>query len=261
MNNINSTRLTPRSSAIVLSACLLVSATVTTAADLTLPVTYVTGNTLTAADLNDNFQATKTAVDGNVADIATNAADVADNITILNDHESRVSSVEANSAGNTTDIADHESRITTLEATKTGYLTVPAAAFRPADSSTTYTGGTSNPYLSITGGTLQMMAPLYLPEGATITGLSMRAWDVSATNFATVGLRKYAGTATTTLVSSVVTTDVESGGYYVKGDNTLSEVVSYAGSNLPHYYLVFSVDSAGSGSGPAIYAARITYTH
>jgi hypothetical protein len=146
-------------------------------------------------------------------------------------------------------------------APKTHYLMVPAASFRPVVSDTTFFGEASNPYQSITGGTLYTVAPVDVPHGATITGLSMRAWDTSTTNSVTIDLRKFSGFATTTSLASVSTTTLESVGFYVKEDNTISELVNLSTANHNYYYLVQTVESAASGSGPTIYAARVTYTY
>ena len=144
---------------------------------------------------------------------------------------------------------------------KIGYFMVPAADFNIVDGTTTIAGGFDNPYLNITGGKLAMVASLGIPEGGVITGLSMRVWDFSETNFVTVELRKFTGTAITEIIASVSTTDVENSGYYVKEIDQLNEVVSYSGIDHPYYYLVYKVDSPAISNGPGIYAVRVTYRY
>jgi len=144
---------------------------------------------------------------------------------------------------------------------KTHYLTVPAASFRPVNSDTTFMAGATNPYQTITGGTLYTVAAVNVPHGATITGLSMRAWDTSITNSVTIDLRKYAGSSATTSLASVSTTALETAGYYVREDNTINELVDLSTANHNYYYLVHTVETAGNTGGPTIYAARVTYTY
>ena len=207
------------------------------ATDLTVTKTFTDGEILTAADLNNTFDEVEAAVTDNHNRILSNELDIGN-------HEVRIAVIE-----------------TRLGSSKTGFVTIPVAAFRPVDSSTTFVGKASNPFLNMTGGTLEMVAQLNIPEGATITGISMRAWDVSATNFTTIELRQFTGGATTTLVTSVATTAAEASGSYVKEDNTLAESVSYSGTSHPFYYLVYKVDFAANIAGPGIYAARVTYTY
>jgi len=147
------------------------------------------------------------------------------------------------------------------DATKTHYLTVPSASFRPVESDTTYTGGSANPFMSITGGTLFTIAAVNIPHGAVITDLSIRAWDVSTTNSITIDLRKHSGSAATTSIALVATTTAENAGYYVRTDSTPNEVVDLSTPTHNFYYLLQTVEVAGTSAGPAIYAARITYTY
>ena len=225
--------------------------------------TYGTGDPLTAAKMNeirdavnDNDATKQTRVLGNCA--------VGQSIRLINADGTVSCEVDTDTDTNTTYSAGTGlslSGTTFSVPTKTHYFTVPAVAFRPYESDTTFTGSDTNPFMNITGGTIGTIAAVNLPHGARITGLSMRAWDVSVTNFVKIDLRKFAGGATTSLISSVTTTAAENVGSYVKSDNTISEVVDLSTSNHNFYYLVQTLQAAGSNSGPGVYAVRITYTY
>lgn len=223
--------------------------------------TYTAGDTLTAAKM-DNIKAAVNDNDTTKQDRVTGVCAVGQSIRVINTDGSV--SCEVDTDTNTTYSAGTGlslSGTTFSVPTKTHYFTVPAVAFRPYESDTTFTGGSTNPFMSITGGTIGTIAAVNLPHGARITGLSMRAWDVSVTNFVKIDLRKFAGFATTTSISSVTTTAAENVGFYVKSDNTISEVVDLSTLNHNFYYLVQTLQAAGSSSGPSVYAVRITYTY
>ena len=257
----------------LISVVLGLVTSVAWAGSVTIPNTFSSGAKAKADEVNANFSAVKTAIDdnaGNVAynkkNISANTSSLSANVTAINGNAGQIVKNMGEISSNTSDIGNHEIRITNIEnklsTQHTGYITIPVFSFSPVDSSTTIYGKTDNPFIiSITGGLLEMAAKINVPEGVTITGLSIRAWDSSATNFVTVELRKYTGSASPTLVTSVGTTDVEASGYYTKEDNSLSETVSYSGANLPYYYLVYKVNAVADNTGPTIYAARITYTY
>ena len=82
-------------------------------------------------------------------------------------------SVNANFAEILDSVDDNDTRITSLESTKTDYLYIIAAAFTPIDDTTTITASTSAGTLVVDGpGTSFFIAPIHVPNGATITEFS-----------------------------------------------------------------------------------------
>ena len=63
--------------------------------------------------------------------------------------------------------------------TKRGFLTVPAAALRPVDSSTTYGGSFLNVYAT-GAGAFTFVAPVDLPNGARVTNVGYDVYDDSS---------------------------------------------------------------------------------
>ena len=240
---------------IVASVALALTSQYATAGDIA--DTYATGDALTAAKM-DNI---KTAVNSKQDRVSGSCA-AGQSIRVIN--VNGTVSCEIDSDTDTTYSAGtglNLSAGTFSVSTKTHYLMVPAAAFRPIESDTTFTGATTNPYMNITGGTLAAVAPLDLPHGATITSLSMRAWDLSATNAVTIDLRKFTGSASTTSISTVFTTAAEDLGFYNKTSSAISETVDLSTTSHNYYYLLQTLPSAGTTNGPGAYAVRVSYTY
>ena len=141
---------------------------------------------------------------------------------------------------------------------KTGYLTVSGVGFTPEDSTTTWvTHLPANGGRMMTGGTLLMAAPVMgIPHGARITGISIRAYDGSATQYITIAL--YKGPVSGTAIATASTTAAFSGGWTTVVSSTVSHIVSYSATDPAAYYLCWT----SSGTGPMyLYAAKITYTY
>lgn len=126
---------------IIHTALLTLSMTAATAAlasSATIPNTFTSGTAAVASDVNDNFTALKTAID------------------------------------------DNDSRITSLE-TATGAVSIPPSAFvSNGDLGCEYKTSTSKNYGFIqTGapGSCQLVAPVYLPHGRTMVGLTCYLLD------------------------------------------------------------------------------------
>lgn len=86
------------------------------AGSVTIPKTFTANTTAKAAEVNANFSAVKTAVNGNAGDIATNKSGIATNKTKISQNETDI-------AANQTDIGLAVTDVTVgngLEATRTG---------------------------------------------------------------------------------------------------------------------------------------------
>lgn len=230
--------------------------------------TYTTGDTLTATKM-DNIKAAVNDNDTTKQNRVTSICPVNESIREINADGTVVCEFDSDSGGDITTVTagtglaggGTTGSVTLSLATKTRYFMVPSAAFRPIDSGTTFNGGTTNPFLNLTGAPVEAVAPLDLPHGARITSLSMRAWDASTTNGITVNLRKFTGSATTTSIATVSTTNAESAGFYTKTSATFNELVDLSTANHNFYYLTQTLTAPATNNGPTPYAVRITYTY
>lgn len=248
----------------IISILLLASSQLANAGSIT--DTYTPGDTLTAEKMNN----VKVAVNDNDTNIATKqnlitgTCVVGQYIREIKSDGTVTCEVDADTDTDTTYYPGSGLELvgTTFSISeKTHYLTVPSVAFRPYSSDTTFTGDGENPFMSVTGGEIATIAVVNVPHGATITGLSMRAWDASPASFVTIDLRKFTGGPRTSSISAISTTAQENQGYYVKSDDTISEEVDLSTSNHNFYYLLQTLPTAGTSAGPTVYAARITYTY
>jgi hypothetical protein len=150
----------------------------------------------------------------------------------------------------------------TYAAPKTHYLAIPPEAFKPQSSSTSgfFGGGEGQAFLdsSVTVGLL--FAPVYLPDGATVTSVRAHLIDQSASSDLLVELRSRAMQVHDlnpyVIMASIATTGTGPG-VQTRDDNT---IVSGGIDNGIYGYniAVFSQDWAGTAT--AIKGVRITYT-
>ena len=110
-------------------------------------------------------------------------------------------------------------------------------------------------YFDATSSTTTARAPLHLPQGATITGLTVNAFDNVVAN-ASVFLRVYNIAGRTIATFGTATT---SG---TPGYTTVTPVVSTAvvDNTANTYYIVFSLPNAANGNSLTLQTARVTYT-
>lgn len=152
----------------------------------------------------------------------------------------------------------------TYSTAKTQYQTVSHAAFELAITNTNTaphrSSGANGPYMvRTTGGTLgaaaYFVAPVELPDGATVTNLDVRLYDTDAVNdcSATLVRQTWAGPGITNM-ASVGTTGIP-------GQISLSTAtitVPVINKSTYTYAIVFLTTEANQNLG--LYNARITYT-
>ena len=167
------------------------------AGSVTIPHSFTANTTAKASEVNENFSAVKTAVDGNAGDIATNKSDISDNISRITTNENNISN-NANAIArnkgvildNQDDITDNANNIAGMISGITagggltgggtsgdvtikrasGSVAISAVAFRPADES----AGCSMTYTALfayfndtsTNDNCKAYAPVSLPDGA-----------------------------------------------------------------------------------------------
>ena len=142
-----------------------------------------------------------------------------------------------------------------------GYASVQAYGFIPVDNTTTWGGYLpSNGVRVITGGTLQMAAPISFPEGATLTEMKADVYDYNNPGYISVSLWKYTGYGAEQ-IANVSTTDADVPGFTTIS-SAFSHVVSTSSSFAQGYYLVWEQSIPGNLSiGPGLYSVRVGFTN
>jgi len=144
------------------------------AGSVTIPHSFTANTTAKASEVNANFNAVKTAVDGNADDISDNANDIATN-------KADITTNANNIAGTITDInatgglsgGGNSGSVTVRRAD--GYVSISSAAFLPDNESGCVMDRSTlaisfNNASSITN--CKAIAPVSLPDGATLKSLT-----------------------------------------------------------------------------------------
>ncbi len=141
-------------------------------------------------------------------------------------------------------------------ATKTGYLTIPAAALRPVDSSTAYDGSFLHIYATGSGAA-DFVAPVYLPDNAEIQAVRYDVYDDSVYDSTAYLSRSGASPGS----AETMATLASSGSSAVWRTFTDSTVAYPMIDNDSRQYVV-SIELRGE-AGPDLSAGRVTieYTY
>ena len=136
--------------------------------------------------------------------------------------------------------------------TRTKVLSIPAQALNPTSS--TYTFNKNNGYISSgTGSTFS--APVYLPNGAVITGFKADLYDNSPVSYTSASLRRWRNTTVDTMAEVTTDGSISTAGWRVFSD---ADGISFATiTNTSHAYYV-----TGYLTGSSIVAiGRIVITY
>ena len=137
---------------------------------------------------------------------------------------------------------------------RTHYLTIPAEAFHPGSNVNYFnTYGMGGAYISATGGNA-LVAPVHLPDGATVTKMTVYFND-SSTSDMTVYFHRlsYIGGGYFNLAT---VTSSGTAGYYTKTDTTISYATI---DNTDGGYLIYAYSTAWD-SNLKLMGVTITYT-
>ena len=164
----------------------VVASTSLMAGSVTIPNSFTANTTAKASEVNANFSAVKTAVDGNAGDIATNKNDIADNANDIATNKADITTNANNIAGTITDInatgglsgGGNSGGVTVRRAD--GYVSISSAAFLPDNESGCVMDRSTlaisfNTASSITN--CKAIAPVSLPDGATLKSLTCSFYD------------------------------------------------------------------------------------
>ena len=153
------------------------------AGSVTIPNSFTANTTAKASEVNANFSAVKTAIDGNAGDIATNKSNISDNANDIATNKADIAdAVTSISAGAGLDINRTDGNVTIKK--KSGYVAVHGSAFNSLweDASSCillrdwYASNVIGTYFLSTSNAndCDAFANVNIPYGATITKLTCR---------------------------------------------------------------------------------------
>ena len=171
---------------------LMMAGVTLVAGEVTIPNSFTAGTAAKASEVNGNFAAVKTAVDGNANDIATNSHDIDGKLTKNITECTAGSSIRKINTDGTVVCEDDTDTDTTYTAgggidvsgttirRVSGYVSIHASAFSTSDDINDQTQTCVPSYYngfvflflkSSTKSTCKAFAPVSLPDGATVTSL------------------------------------------------------------------------------------------
>jgi hypothetical protein len=255
---------------IVMACIVLFEVSVTCADPVTLTNTWSSGDTLNAADLNQNFTDTKNAVDDNYSrisgkqDLLTNSCAPGSSIRAIapNGNITCQLDTDTDTLGALNSCQDKQTlrwnslagewQCANSPAVGTKYYSIPPAAFLPESSTLSWQQSTTIKY--ITAGGNSLYAPVQLPHGVTMTNFTCRVRDLSTSYSVKVEFYHWE-----VLIASAATTVPENPNFTVVSSPILSghEIVN---NNDARYQIRFTVDDPLCGSACAISNCTIAYT-
>jgi len=141
------------------------------------------------------------------------------------------------------------------------YYSVPPAAFVPGNSNQDWVteGGSGISYLNSNAGGSNLVAPVYLPHGATVTELMIFYVDNTPTSSISIELlERYVFNTFYTSMARAASTDLESSpNANWQSDTSIAEPVI---DNSQNAYILSAYSSDWQGALTKIKGARITYT-
>ena len=228
--------------------------------------TFTANTTAKASEVNGNFSAVKTAVDGNAKDIKTNANDIATNAHDITTNTNSINTVKGDyvssvTAGTGLTGGGYSGDVTLKPAD--GYVAIHPAAFVARSKSTecvTTHGAAEFRFEQSTKNDCEGLANVFLPDGATITSLKCKITvqnsAPSAVGFSLIRYG-YSGGSTT-----MATTGTTSAGTWQLGDISIDDPVVDNENN--YYFLNYNPpDNTDTSQAPEnkIHFCRIGYTY
>lgn len=161
-----------------------------------------------------------------------------------------------------TAVNDNDTAISTLEGLHgiTSYLSIPArSGFQPLNNDASFGSCFPNTFAWNGTGSSVFVAPVTLPNNATITGFTYYFWrSSSATLETTATLYRQAIPATVSREAIASYTSTASDPNHTSGDGTIDVTMDVVDNQNYTYYI--EADLPGSSGSLCVDGARITYT-
>ena len=228
--------------------------------------TFTANTTAKASEVNDNFSAVKTAVNGNAKDIKTNANDIETNAHDITTNTNSINTVKGDyvssvTAGTGLTGGGNSGDVTLKPAD--GYIAIHPSVFVSRSKSTnciTTHSADSFYFEQSTKSNCEGMANVLLPDGATITSLKCKITvQNSAPSAVGFSLIRYGDSGGSTVMAS---TGTASAGTWPLGDTSIDDPVVDNENN--YYFLDYNPpDNTDTAHAPdnKIHYCRIGYTY
>ncbi len=217
------------------------------ASEVTLPNAFVAGQKARASEVNENFDAVKTAVD---------------------DNDARLTAAEGT-------VTDHETRLTAVESQvkETGAVSVTAHAFSDYGNNTDdgalpchWIRSVNYGFFRNTGtSACTATAPVALPHGATVTAVSCRLYDNEGSTAYIYPVSLVRSSLTSDTVGSVFSTSfttTSTGSQIMAASLSGSATLALVDNTSYAYYLSVGFDSTGlvTNTNLRLYTCKVEYT-
>ncbi len=229
------------------------------AGSVTIPNAFTANTTAKASEVNENFSAVKTAVDGNAGDIATNKSGIATNKTNITTNANNM--ITGVNAANGLAGGGNSGSVTVRRAD--GYVSVHPSAFM------VYKHDSNDCILHVdhflfafrpsTDSDCEAVAHITLPDHAKITSFSCKVQKVAATG-GTILLHKVDETAPSTVAQLLIPSVT---GTYSLSTPTINDDPVVDNSTYSYYITLDPNDdtSGASANHTRLYTCRVGYTY
>jgi len=214
--------------------------------------TFNSGDPLSSADMNANFDAAQADINDNDGRTTTNAGAITTN----------AGAITTNAGA----ITGHETRIGALEAAASSirYVSVSSSGGH-LQAETNACGGLNRDQalrpLYTAATTCAAFAPVSIPDGATANSLMCRLYDNGTDKNVSVSLVRHSSGGAQQTLFTVATTNANNAGFYTVSDSTISNAGYNPISNQNYAYAMTYnwSDSSGFDYGPWVYNCSISY--
>ncbi len=254
---------------------------------VTIPNTFVANTKAKASEVNANFSAVKSAVDDNFNRINTNANNIANNTNNITTNTNNIATNRANITANANAITTNASNIANSVSSITatggltsdrsngdvtikragGYVSVPASAFQAEDSKhcVFYKSRVLGFFTTdSTNSNCRAVAPVFLPDGATLKRLSCYIYnnDTTTNTYTLIQLNDAKVSSNLLGVGTTFLANLSNNNDFNKIQLITQEIDNKTVDNSKYYYSITYIPpkTDTSGTKQIIYSCRIEYS-